>query len=169
MLPSSTCLALKRAGAVASHRRAPGSVSPKPEKAASLHSSFIAQFRSFCTYTERPASTNNYTRKSKIPTISREVAKQMREDAKLHSPSGPKTGPNSGSIRSRKVETKYPRYPETYSVELEAVESESAPHLAAIQKHFSEELGTPSKAFFSDKSLATLPLIFRKLHFLFLN
>lgn len=93
----------------------------------------------------------------------------MREDAKLHSASGPKTGPASGSIRSRKVESKYPRYPEAYSVELEAVQSESAPHLAAIQKHFSEELGTSSKASLAYQTLATPTSIPHELQILFSN
>lgn len=83
-----------------------------------------------------------------MPQISPEAAKQIKEDERLHAPTERKTGSLSGSIRSRKTEEKYPRYPESFAIELEAVEAESGPHLEAIKKHFSEELGTAFLGFF---------------------
>ena len=71
-----------------------------------------------------------------------EAELQMKQDNKVQQKEIPQTGPGSGSARSRTVEESQPRYPTRFLVKNQHLERDSKEHLEALQKHFSDSLGS---------------------------
>ena len=118
------------------------STSLKTHNPSSKFLNSIPEFRRFYASPSSSSRPNFTKRKSEMPRISREAAEQIKKDKQLHETPKRLTGPHSGSVRSRKTEANYPRYPAAWAAELAEIEAESGPHLEAIKKHFSEDLGT---------------------------
>jgi hypothetical protein len=98
--------------------------------------------RSYCSSKPHNPYTKQVTNTSKRRKLANDVVKQIKEDTKRTTSSAPETGPNSGSARSRRQESKSVRYPEYFLTEVQQVEVESEAHLNSIKKHFVETLGT---------------------------
>lgn len=142
MLPTLACLGIKRAVSTNSSGRKLGSEPLKRGIGVKVTPNSNSLFRFMCTYTAPSSTRKKYYKKDKSQRIPPDVAKQIAEDSKWKVKERPKTGPNTGSIRSRRTESKSPRYPESFTEQLQEVEAGKGPHLDAIKKHFLEELGT---------------------------
>jgi hypothetical protein len=74
--------------------------------------------------------------------MAKEAELQMKQDSKISQKELPKTGPGSGSLRSRSTESESPRYPPHFLGRTKRLEAEAPVHLEAVKQHFTQTLGT---------------------------